>query len=91
MGVPVLDPQPLRGQPRLALIGVNPSLRCFVGCIQPMIRRVDFCLYMRRQQVWSFPCRLLPAIATPAHCQPSTHGQLVAASNSLFRIAEKPA
>ena len=38
----VLDPQPLSRQQRLTLIGVDPSLQCLVGCIQPLIRSVSF-------------------------------------------------
>jgi hypothetical protein len=40
-----LDPQALRRQQRLALGGLDPSLRCLVCCVQPLIRRVGFRLY----------------------------------------------
>jgi hypothetical protein len=45
IGVPVLDPQALRRQQWLTLSGIDPSLQRLVGCIQPLIRHVGFCLY----------------------------------------------
>jgi hypothetical protein len=44
IGVAVLDPQALRRQQRLTLVGLDPSLQRLVGCIQ-LIRHVGFRLY----------------------------------------------
>jgi hypothetical protein len=40
-----LDPQALRREQRLTLVGLDPTLQRLVGGIQPLIRHVGFRLY----------------------------------------------
>src|SRR6202040_645090 len=77
IGVPVLNPQALRREQWLTLSGVDPGLQRLVGCIQPLIRHVGFCLEALDDSECGvfFTARLeaRPNISAPAGSEPRRH------------------
>jgi hypothetical protein len=53
---------------------INPSLQCLVGCIQPIIRHIDFaCTLATTATVEVFLTDRCQPLRPPVHCQRSTH------------------